>query len=329
MSSVRHIKVSEDDDGQRLERWLKKYVPELPYRLSHKLIRNGQIRVDSKRAKPSTRLAAGQDVRIPPIQDKPKDGVKRDLTEKETALIKSMVIYEDEDVIAINKPYGLATQGGTKTTHHIDAMLSALTNSKGVKPRLVHRLDKETSGVLLLARSADAARKLGAAFSSRDIKKIYFAVTAPVPTPRQGRVNAPIAKGEGGRKERMEINGDREDSKKAVTMYSVLETAGDNAAFVAFWPRTGRTHQIRVHAADVLNTPLLCDTKYGGQGPKDFDGMDVAKRLHLHAARIICPHPFKKGMLDISAPLPEELVKSFKSFGFNTKFKADPFADVQ
>ena len=322
MSKVRHIKVIEDDDGQRLDRWIKKRVPEIPYGLAQKLMRQGQIRVDSKRAKPDTRLKAGQDVRIPPVEERldRKTG-KRKLTDKDAALIKSLVIYDDGDVIALNKPYDLSVQGGTKTRRHIDGMLDALKDKKGVRPRLVHRLDKDTSGVLLLARSAQAARALGEAFKYQKIRKIYWALVKGVPEIREGRINAPLMKGGGREKEKMLVDDD--EGKSALTDYAVLDHAADQVAFMAFWPRTGRTHQIRVHAL-TLGCPILGDGKYG-MGDARIEGMKLARRLHLHAQRLVFPHPVTRKMITVSAPLPDELKNSWKSLGFETNSKEDPF----
>lgn len=323
MSGVRHIKVAEDDHGQRLDRWLKKAVPELPYGLAQKMMRKGAIRIDGKRAKPDTRLESGQKVRIPPLEDKPKDG-KRKLTDKDIAYIKSLVIFDDGDVMAINKPQGLATQGGTKIKRHVDGFLDGLVNKKGVRPRLVHRLDKDTSGVLLLARSAEAARGLGRIFKSRDARKIYWALVAPSPAMPEGTINAPLAKMGGVAREKMNV--DEEAGKKAVTEYKVLEQAHDRAAFIAFWPRTGRMHQIRIHAA-LMETPVIGDRKYGAQAER-IEGVSLHNGLHLHARRMICPHPTKKGMIDVTAPLPPELAKSWKALGFSTNDKEDPFAEL-
>jgi 23S rRNA pseudouridine955/2504/2580 synthase len=324
MSGVRKIKVSADDDGQRLDRWLKKQLPDVPYSLTQKLIRQGQLRIDGKRAKADTKLKEGQEVRLPPVTEKPR-GAKPKLGDKASAFMKSLVIYDDGDVIAINKPYDLATQGGTNTHHHVDGMLDALKNREGVRPRLVHRLDRETSGILLLARSAQVARELGDIFKGRQIKKIYWSIVAPVPEEREGTIRAPIAKGQGKQKERMTV--DDKEGKKAYTDYLVLESAGSDAAFVAFWPRTGRTHQIRLHA-EVMGCPVVGDTKYGGTY-ENIAGLALAKRLHLHARRIICPHPVKKGWLDITAPLPDDLLKSWKTLGFSPNLKADPFRDIE
>ncbi len=244
-TSVQNIEVSEDDDGQRLDRWLKKNVPDVPYGLAQKLIRKGQFRVDGKRVKPDVKLQAGQSVRIPPVEDKPK-GAKPKLSEEDAAFIRSLVIYDDGDVIAINKPYDLSVQGGTKVRRHVDGMLDALIDDKGIRPRLVHRLDRETSGVLLLARSGKAAKGLGYAFKERGVKKIYYAIVTPTPEVHEGTIKAPLVKAGGPNRERMIV--DEKDGKFAMTDYAVIERAADRAAFVAFYPHTGRTHQIRVHA---------------------------------------------------------------------------------
>ncbi|MCB9982516.1 MAG: RluA family pseudouridine synthase [Rhodospirillales bacterium] len=338
MNEVRHITVKDDDDGQRLDRWLKKAVPELPYGLAQKLIRKGQIRADGKRLKPDSKLKAGQEIRIPPVESKPF-GAKPKLTDKDKAFIKSLVIYEDADVIALNKPAGLATQGGSKTKVHIDGLLGALADKNGVKPRLVHRLDKDTSGVLLLARSAKVAQTLGDAFKKRDIKKIYWAIVSPAPEQLDGTIKAPLTKAGGSNKERMVV--DEKDGKMAITDFMVLENALNSAAFVAFWPRTGRTHQIRVHS-ELIGCPIVGDKKYARLPEQeewhearrkveaDFKNLNMADRLHLHARRVILPHPSgRKKPLDITAPLPPELKKSWKALGFSPNLKADPFEDVK
>ncbi len=340
MRNVKHFKVSADDNGQRLDRWIKANVPELSYGLAQKLMRKGQIRVDSKRAKPDMRLEEGQDIRIPmpdakEIAARKHQEHKRKLSPADIDFIRSLVIYDDGDVIALNKPYDLAVQGGTKTRRHVDGLLPGLKNELGVVPRLVHRLDKDTSGVLLLARSAEAARRLGAMFKGREVKKIYWALISPVPEHHSGTIRAGILKGEGGRKEKMLVDDDK--GKSAVTEFAVLETAGNQAAFAAFWPRTGRTHQIRVHA-QLIGSPIIGDRKYRKERPEqefehipaeaDLDRLDMSRRLHLHARRVILPHPLKKGRLDISAPLPPELLKSWRLLGFETNSKTDPFGHM-
>ncbi len=336
MSNIRHLQVSEDDDGQRLDRWLKKNVPELPFGLAQKLIRTGQIRADGKRIKGDAKLNAGQEIRIPPLQHKSIDE-KIKVTDKDVAFIKSLIIYEDADIIAINKPTGIASQGGSKTKYHIDGLLDGLTNKDGVKPRLVHRLDKETSGVMLLAKSAKSAKILGDAFKTRKVKKIYWAVCCPSPDRPEGTIKAPLIKAGGNNKERMVV--DEEEGKSAITDFIVLESAMQSAAFVAFWPRTGRTHQIRVHA-ELMGCPIVGDKKYARlpeqeethearrKAEANLKNMPIADRLHLHARRLILPYPTaRSGLLDITAPLPPDLKKTWKALGFSANLKSDPFED--
>ena len=324
MTGVMHYTVSEQDDGQRLDRWIKKYVPEIPYILAMKLTRTGQVRVDGKRAKPERRLSAGQRIRIPPVEDKlrvkPK---KKEVAENDAAAIRSMVIYDDGDVVVLNKPCGIASQGGSGVERHIDGMAEALKNKKGLRPKLIHRLDRDTSGVLLLARSAEAVRRLGRDFSGRNVRKIYWAIVTPAPAQEEGAIRAPLAKSKGEHKDKMVVE-EGEDSKSALTDFAVLERAGKKAAFMAFWPRTGRTHQIRVHAADVLGCPILGDGKYGGDAAK-LEGVGMADRLHLHARRLMIRHPTRDMTLDIIAPLPPELRGSWNTLGFNADEKTDPF----
>lgn len=334
-SGLRFITVKDDDDGQRIDRWIKRYVPDMPYVLAQKLMRKGAIRADGKRVKPDTRLSAGQEIKIPSFDSKApqKYEKKVKVSDADVDFIRSLIIYEDTDVIALNKPHDIAVQGGTNTKRHINGMLEALKNKEGVVPRLVHRLDKETSGVLLLARSAKCARELGFAFKGRNVRKIYWAALSPTPEGYEGTIKAPIVKS-GGDFEKMVI--DEEEGKYAITEYAVIENAGRAAAFVAFWPRTGRTHQIRVHAAQVLGASVLGDRKYRAVKDEesklidaDLAGMDLSKCLHLHARRLILPHPIKKRQtLDITAPLSPELVKSWKNLGFNHKYKQDPFESL-
>ena len=320
MKQEQIIVINEADDGQRLDRWLKKHMP---FGLAQKLVRKGAIRVDGKRVKGDVKLSTGQEVRIPPIEAKAKPE-KKPLSSKDSAFIKSLVIYDDGDVLAINKPAGLATQGGGDEKRHIDGMLEGLKDRKGLVPRLVHRLDKDTSGVLLLARSAAAVRELGHMFKGRDIKKTYLAITMPAPEPNEGTIKAPIGKVKGPIKDKMMID-ESDDGKKAATEFIVVERAAQQAAFVAFRPLTGRTHQIRVHAASILEAPILGDGKYGG-ALTDDDELAAAQRLHLHAWRVSLHHPLKpKQILEITAPLPDDLKKSWKAFGFDANLNDDPF----
>ncbi len=323
MKDVQHIKITPDDDGQRLDRWLKKNIEEMSFVMVQKLIRTGQIRLDGKRVKPDTRLIAGQELRLPPMDERPEkiDGYR--LRDEDAEMIIKAVLYDDGDVLAINKPSGIATQGGMNIERHIDGMLEALITKDGVKPRLVHRLDKETSGVLLLARSADIARKLGRMFQSRDMKKIYWAITSPAPMDMEGEIKAPLIKGtEGPNKDKMLV--DEKEGQKAFTNFEVMEVAGRKAAFVAFMPKTGRTHQIRVHAA-YAGFPLLGDSKYGEKAA--IEGPGITQRLHLHARSLEFRHPLTGKTLKLTASLPPDLAKSWDALGFQKKPDHEPFAN--
>ncbi len=321
------ITVKSDDDGQRLDRWIKKHYPGMSFGDMQKILRTGQLRVDGKRVKGEARLAEGQVLRIPPQMRAGGAALKdRGLLQKEIDFIQSLVIYKDKDIIAINKPSGLATQGGSKVGRHVDGMLEGLTYGES-KPHLVHRLDKDTSGVLLLARHPKAARALGDLFQGRDIKKYSWAVTSPAPALHQGKVKSYINKVAGAGGERM-MAVDEEEGKMALTFYSVIENLGNEVAFVAFWPRTGRTHQIRVHAAEI-GCPLLGDYKYGPD--QDFleRNDELSPILHLHARRLVFRHPFTDKKVDITAPLGPEMRKTFKHFGFDANDKTDYFEDVE
>jgi len=317
------VTISEADDGQRLDRWLKKNYPGFTFGQLQKILRTGQLRVDGKRAKGDTRLAVGQVIRIPPqlLADPPER--KKGINPKDAEFIRSLVIYKDQHVIAINKPPGLAVQGGSKIEKHVDGMLDGLADEGGVRPRLVHRIDKDTSGVLLLARTTLAAQALGDMFKGRDIRKYYWAVVAPSPEMDQGKINVPLAKVDAGGGERV-MAVDEEEGKSALTFYQVMERVGDKLAWVAFWPKTGRTHQIRVHALE-MGSPLLGDYKYDPMQSFLEDKPELPRTLHLHARRVIMPHPITGKKLDITAPLGAEMKKTFKYFGFNADDKTDPF----
>lgn len=323
MKDVQHIKIPQDDDGQRLDRWLKKNVEEMSFVMAQKLIRTGQIRIDGKRVKPDTRLVAGQEIRLPPMDARPEKADGYRLRDDDAEMIRKAVIFDDGDLLAINKPPGIASQGGMNIERHIDGMLEALTIGDGVKPRLVHRLDKDTSGVLLLARSAEMARQLGKMFQGRDMKKIYWAITAPAPLEMSGEIKAPLIKGTvGPDKDKMLV--DHKEGQKAYTNYEVMEVAGRQAAFVAFMPKTGRTHQIRVHAAH-SGFPLLGDAKYGTKAA--IEGPGITQRLHLHARSLEFRHPVTKKTMKLMAPLPADLARSWDALGFQKKPDHEPFAD--
>ena len=319
MSAVSVLTVAADEEGLRLDRWFRRRFPNLTHGRLEKLLRTGQVRVDGGRVKASARLVAGQSVRVPPLPDTAPPagagpaakGVAR-ISVGDAKDLQARVLYRDADVLAIDKPPGLAVQGGTGTARHLDGLLDALTFDAKERPRLVHRLDKDTSGVLLLARNARAAAVLGEALRDRAARKIYWAVVVGVPRPARGRIDLPIAKLPGRAGERMVP--DVEHGQKAVTDYRVVERAGSVAAWLAMEPETGRTHQLRVHAL-ALGTPILGDGKYGGQGAF-LPGAPGASRLHLHARGIRIPHPVR-GLIEVVAPLPPHMAETFAFLGFD------------
>lgn len=321
---VTTVKVEAADDGQRLDRWLKKKFPAIPFGQMQKILRTGQLRVDGKRAKGETRLSAGQAVRIPPQMNGAPPPRKAGVSEKDAAFIRSLVLYQDDHVIALNKPSGIATQGGSKVTRHIDGLLEGLARD-GRKPHLVHRLDRDTSGVLLLARDPKTAAELGRLFQGRDVRKYYWAVTTPAPAQKRGKIQSYIAKVEGRGGERVMAVG-AEEGKSALTLYAVRDSVGGQAAFVVFWPRTGRTHQIRVHATEI-GCPLLGDFKYAPAQPLLESEPGLPQTLHLHARRLVLSHPSGRGTIDVTAPLPDGMRKTFAHFGFDPNDREDPFAD--
>lgn len=312
MSGVQHLDVPEHDDGQRLDRWFKRLFPHIAHGKVEKLLRTGQLRVDGKRAKGSFRLEAGQTVRIPPLPD-PSD-VRKKASERDQNKIAELALYEDDDLLAINKPAGLAVQGGSKTTHHIDGMLP-----EGY--RLVHRLDRDTSGVLLIAKSAASAKKAGRAFQSRKAEKIYWGITNGVPRPLSGEVAGYMVKGEldnrfgnihAGKEVMMAVRHGTEGAKHARTYYKAVATAGAKAAFIVMKPLTGRTHQLRLHM-QLLGAPLAGDPKYMTDRPLP-GGLD--SQLHLHAQSLSIPRS-GQSHLTVTAPLPQHMDHAFKLFGFS------------
>lgn len=306
--------ISKDDHDQRLDRWLKKAFPAMGFGQVQKLIRTGQIRINGSRAKADSRLSEGDELRLPPIlanADKPKPP---SFNKADRDFIKSLILFEDAHIIALNKPPGLAVQGGSKTRRHIDGMMESMAKN-GVRPRLVHRLDKDTSGVLMLAKTAEAARELTHAFQSHGVEKTYWAITAPVPPQSSGTIDARLDKSPARKDGGEMMVHDPDNGKKAVTNFEVIDRAGKTCAFVAFYPRTGRTHQIRVHAA-LIGAPLLGDRKYNPD-PLPFDYPDMYKGLHLHARSLSFTHPATKREMSVTAPLPDAFLKSWKSLGFH------------
>ena len=329
--SVEILAVAEDEAGQRLDRWFRRRFPALGHGRLEKLLRTGQVRIDGKRAKAGARLEAGQSVRIPPLGDLGSDDGPAtpqrpsSLADKDRDFVRNLVLYRDEDIIALNKPPGLAVQGGTGTERHLDRMLDALRFDAKERPRLVHRLDRDTSGVLLLGRSAIATAKLGEAFRAKTTRKIYWAITVGVPKPLQGKIDLAIAKLPGRAGERMAPA--EHAGKRAITYYKVIEHLGRKAAWVALWPVTGRTHQLRVHMAEI-GTPIQGDGKYGGKAGF-LAGAGLSRKLHLHARAISFPHPRIAQMLIVTAPLPDHMMATWRLFGLDPEWDEDPFTGLE
>lgn len=316
MSEVRQFTVEPDDDGIRLDRWFKRHMPDISFATVSRWARTGQLRIDGKRATPGDRVEAGQVLRVPPNEPKPeaKARPKRErapLSEDQISFAQDMVIHRDPQAIIINKPPGLATQGGTKTVEHVDGLLDALTFEREDRPKLVHRLDKDTSGALLLARTSRAAAFFSKSFSSRTARKVYWALIAGVPSIEEGMIELPIAKQPGTGGEKMHV--DMEEGSPARTRYRVVERAGNRAAWVELQPLTGRTHQLRVHMA-AIGHPIVGDGKYGGQDAFLTGG--ISRKMHLHARRIRIDHP-DGGRIDVIAELPQHFAESMAHLGFD------------
>ncbi|MFO1157568.1 MAG: RluA family pseudouridine synthase [Reyranellaceae bacterium] len=317
-AAVRGQSVTADEGGLRLDRWFHRHFPELGHGALQKLLRTGQVRVDGKRADARDRVEPGQIIRLPPTVNSAPPAKPREIasvSDRDAAEIRRLVIHRDDHVIVLNKPPGLAVQGGTGTERHVDGMLDALRFGFQERPRLVHRLDKDTSGLLLIARTAQSARRLGESFRDRETEKLYWAVVVGAPPRAEGAIDLPLAKRPGARdRELMQV--DHEEGQKALTHFRVVDRAGKRAALLALWPRTGRTHQLRVHCA-AIGCPILGDGKYGGEEALLAPVAD-AKRLHLHARRLVLPHPSGKGELSVVAEPPPHFRRTVEAFGFST-----------
>jgi 23S rRNA pseudouridine955/2504/2580 synthase len=313
-SEVRQFTVEADDDGIRLDRWFKRHLPEATFNLVSRWARTGQIRLDGARATPGDRIAVGQVIRVPPDEpDKPERAKPTaiPLSDEQTAFAKTLVIHKDAQALVLNKPPGLATQGGTGTHDHVDRLLDGLWFDGESKPKLVHRLDKDTSGVLVIARTTRAAAFFSKSFSGRTARKIYWALVTGVPEIEDGIIDLPLAKQPGSGGEKMHV--DEKEGQLARTRYRVIEHAGNRAAWVELQPHTGRTHQLRVHMA-AIGHPIVGDGKYGGQ--ESFLTGGVSRKMHLHARRIRIEHP-DGGKLDISAELPPHFAETMDMLGFD------------
>ena len=347
MSGVQTITVAEGDGDQRLDRWLRRLFPHVSQGRIEKMCRKGELRVDGGRVKASTRLEAGQAVRVPPLPDvdhKPAE-IQRRISDADAKMIQSCVIYRDDHVLALNKPHGLPVQGGSGQTRHVDSLSEALRFGYDENPRLVHRLDKDTSGVLLMARTREAAKGLTAAFRHRNTRKIYWALVAGVPTPYLGEIKTGLVKASGhgkqGEGEKMiPVHLDEVDAtpgaKRAHTLYATLYRVAGRAAWVAMEPVTGRTHQLRAHMA-AIGHPIIGDGKYGGSGQENLgDGWGaqlggiISKKLHLHARRLSFEHPMTRKPISITAPLPEHMKHSWDTLGWTEDLASDdPFEELR
>jgi 23S rRNA pseudouridine955/2504/2580 synthase len=311
MAEVKLLPVAPAEEGMRLDRWLRRRWPHLTQIQILKLARSGQIRQDGARVKADTRLSAGATIRVPPLPEGRPESPKPDISSRDAAFVKSLVLYEDDEVLALNKPAGLAVQGGTKTHRHIDRLLGAWGEGAS-RPRLTHRLDRDTSGVLLLAKTPDAAAFLAGGFARRRAEKTYWALVEGNPKPARGVIELPLAKIGVDDRERM-VPADPKDpaAKAAVTEYEMVSRAGPRAAWLSLRPLTGRTHQLRAHLL-AIGHPILGDPKYNT--PQSLEASGDLK-LQLHARRLRTPHP-SGGMIEIEAPLSPEMRAGFTRFGF-------------
>lgn len=316
MSGVQNLTVTADEADIRLDRWFKRRFPHVPFGMVAKLIRKGQVRVDGGRVKPEDRLQPGQSVRVPPMPEPGDVKQTASLSREDAAFARSLVIYQDKEIIAFNKPPGLAVQGGSKVVHHIDRLLDAFGRGEE-RPRLVHRLDKDTSGVLIVAKTAQTAKRLSKLFQGRELKKTYWAVVLGVPVPKAGEIKGFVKKATGPESEREQMvpaQHGEEGAQYALTRYAVADEAGKRVSWVALRPETGRTHQLRVHLAGVGHS-ILGDGKYVCDIPTP-EGL--SRKLHLHARKLEIPRPSGKPLV-IEADMPRHMTDTFDALGFDPK----------
>jgi 23S rRNA pseudouridine955/2504/2580 synthase len=315
VTDPRTFTVDIDDDGIRLDRWFKRHMADVSFNIVSRWARTGQLRLDGKKATPGDRIAAGQEIRVPPVEATPARSARPqrklvELTEDEQEFVRDMVIHKDANAFVLNKPPGLATQGGTKTHQHLDRLLDALADDEGARPKLVHRLDKDTSGALLVARTARAAGHFAKSFSGRTARKVYWALVVGVPDRDEGMIDLPLAKQPGTGGEKMHVS--PEAGLPSKTRWRVIDRAGNRAAWVELQPLTGRTHQLRAHMA-AIGHPIVGDAKYGG--PEAFLTGGISRKLHLHARRIRIYAP-DRGEIDVTAELPPHFAESLATIGF-------------
>lgn len=326
MSGVQHIEIKAQDVGMRLDRWFANKYPGLGFGRLQKLLRKGDVRVNGKRAKTNDRLAQDDIVRVPPLdneQQAPAPRPERELTSEDRDFVRSLVMHEDKALFVLNKPSGLAVQGGTGTHRHLDGLLPGLVSRSGERPKLVHRLDRDTAGICVIAKTDQAARALTHAFRARDAKKTYWALTVGVPPMSEGEILAALAKRGTAGNEKMEVV-DRHDTdaKRALTMFEIVDRAAMKAAWVALRPITGRTHQLRIHLAH-MGMPIQGDSKYADGAC--LEGVD--KTMHLYARSLDIAHPMG-GRLNAVAPMPDHMAKSWRFFGFLEHEGDNAFAEM-
>lgn len=318
---VETIKVKKDDSGLRVDRWFRVHFPEVGYGYLQKLLRSGQVRVNSKRVQANDRLESGDEIRVPKVVRTPPAGapsVKAPLgvSKGDRDIIERAILFEDELVLVLNKPFGLAVQGGSGTKKHIDGILAGMADRFGDRPRLVHRLDRDTTGVLLVAKTRDAAAKLGKIFQTRSAAKTYWALVKGFPRPSQGKIEAALVKAAGpdGDRVRNALPGEQDVAMHATTHYSVIDRIANKASWVSLKPVTGRQHQLRAHMA-MLGHPIVGDNKYDGEDVLADSGIE--KKLHLHARRLIIPHPASNRKIDVTAPLPAHMRATWDLLGLD------------
>ena len=321
-ASVETIEVQPDEAGIRLDRWFKIHFPYITYGYLQKLLRSGQVRVDSKRVTANARLEPGSQIRVPKVVRDPPPAAPSlkpppGLSKADRSLIEGMILFEDDHLFVLNKPFGLAVQGGSKTKRHIDGILEGMADRFGDRPRLVHRLDKDTTGVLLVAKHRDAAARLGKIFRTRSAAKTYWALVQGVPKPPQGKIEAALVKAAGpdGDRVRKSLPGEQKEAMHATTHYSVIDRVGQKAAWVSLKPVTGRQHQLRAHMS-IIGHPIVGDDKY--EGHISLPAENMVNKLHLHSRRLMLPHPFVSGeKLDVSAPMPPHMLETWELLGLD------------
>ncbi|MGI9390010.1 MAG: RluA family pseudouridine synthase [Boseongicola sp.] len=346
MSGVQMLTIAEDEADQRLDRWFRRQYPHISQGRIEKMCRKGEIRIDGGRVKAATRLEAGQCIRIPPVPAATETSLRRDqVSDIDAKMMRGAVLFRDEHLIALNKPPGLPTQGGSKQTRHVDGLAEALRFGLSEKPRLVHRLDKDTSGILLLARTRQAAASLTDAFRSRETRKLYWAAVAGAPHPKMGTIRFGLVKapghGKGGEGEKMHVVHPRDidnvpGAKRATTDYATLSSLAQRVSWLALVPITGRTHQLRTHLA-ALGHPIIGDGKYGGSAQENLGdgwgsqlGGEISRKLHLHARHLIFLHPVTGQRMSLTAPLPEHMARTWNTLGWRPgEMPDDPFEEPE